>query len=141
MLIEQAYGISQSVVQGRLISHPEPVAHSTTNSLSVTLQAFSTTRVTARDGPEEKPYESIVKFVERRQELYDQELYDLPIDLHEMDVNPRSGSHFPKNLHINTYMRLIGITLFAIAEFRKTYHHLADADMRMRSPILWKPTC
>lgn len=103
MRIDSASGISQSVVQGRLISHPEPGAHFTTNSLSVTLRGFSTTRVTARDGPEEKPHESTVKFLERRRELYDQEVYDLPVDLHEGRRSsfwvafPKDPAH--KNVH------------------------------------------
>jgi len=83
MLLKRAYATPQSVVQGYLISHPEPGAHFTTNSLSVTLRGFSTTRVTAQDGAEKKPHESIVKFLERRQEVYDHEVYDLPMDLHE----------------------------------------------------------
>jgi hypothetical protein len=88
--------------------------HFTTNSLSVTLRDFSTTRVTARDGPEQKPHETLIKFLERRQELYVQEVYDLHVDLHKMDVNPRSGLHFPRILHMNMYMTLIGIKLSAI---------------------------
>jgi len=84
-------------VQGCLISHPEPGMHFTTNLLSVTLRDFSTTRVTARDGPEQKPHETLIKFLERRQELYVQEVYDLHIDLHKMDVNPRFWLAFPKD--------------------------------------------
>ncbi len=84
ILLKRAYAIPQSCVQGCLISHPEPGAHFTTDSLSVTLRGFCTTRVIARDGPEEKPLESTVKFLERRSDLYDNdEVYDLPIDLHE----------------------------------------------------------
>lgn len=89
--------IKRAQICGCLISHPEPVAHSTTNSLSVTLRDFSTTRVTARDGPEEKPHESIVKFPERKQELSVQEVCNLRIDLHEMDVNPHFWLAFPKD--------------------------------------------
>jgi len=69
--------------------------NSTTNSLSVTLRDLSTTRVTARDSPEDLPHESIVKFPERKQELYDQEVHNLPIDLHDMDVNTSFWVAFP----------------------------------------------
>lgn len=76
---------SHSYVQGWIVSHPEPGVHFTTYSLSVTLRGFSTTRVPALDGPEveESPHESTVKFLERKQELYEQEVFDLPMDLDE----------------------------------------------------------
>lgn len=76
---------SHSCVQGWIVSHPEPGAHFTTYSFSVTLRGFSTTRFTAQDGPEaaKEPHESTVKFLERKQELYEQEVFDLPMDLHE----------------------------------------------------------